>query len=64
MLIVAIRQPSYLTSRLRAFTPPTLVLWGRHDPYFPEPGAHANLRMFQTPSYTCSTQATLPWKTT
>ncbi|NUT38970.1 MAG: alpha/beta hydrolase [Thermoactinospora sp.] len=29
---------------LRAHTPPTLIVWGRHDPFFPEPGAHAYLR--------------------
>ena len=28
---------------LRQHRPPTLVLWGRNDPYFPEPGAHAYL---------------------
>ncbi|MFC4056943.1 alpha/beta fold hydrolase [Planomonospora corallina] len=29
---------------LRAHTPPALVVWGRHDPFFPEPGARAYLR--------------------
>ena len=29
---------------LRKYTPPTLVLWGRGDPIFAEPGAHAYLR--------------------
>ncbi|MFF4618212.1 alpha/beta fold hydrolase [Nonomuraea jabiensis] len=29
---------------LREHTPPTLVTWGRHDPFFPEPGARAYLR--------------------
>lgn len=29
---------------LREHTPPTLVVWGRHDPFFPEPGARAYLR--------------------
>jgi len=29
---------------LRAHTPPTLVIWGKNDPIFPEPGAHAYLR--------------------
>ena len=29
---------------LRAFTPPTLILWGRHDPFFPQPGAQAYRR--------------------
>jgi putative NADH-flavin reductase/pimeloyl-ACP methyl ester carboxylesterase len=28
---------------LRTHRPRTLVLWGRHDPFFPEPGAHAYL---------------------
>ncbi|MEV0684365.1 alpha/beta hydrolase [Nocardia sp. NPDC050378] len=28
---------------LRTHTPPTLILWGRYDPFFPEPGAHAYL---------------------
>lgn len=26
---------------LRGHRPPTLVLWGRNDPFFTEPGAHA-----------------------
>ncbi|MFF3225206.1 alpha/beta fold hydrolase [Nocardia suismassiliense] len=26
---------------LRTHTPPTLIVWGRNDPFFPEPGAHA-----------------------
>jgi Predicted hydrolases or acyltransferases (alpha/beta hydrolase superfamily) len=29
---------------LREHTPPTLIVWGRHDPFFPEPGARAYLR--------------------
>jgi pimeloyl-ACP methyl ester carboxylesterase len=29
---------------LRAHTPPTLIAWGRDDPFFPEPGARAYLR--------------------
>lgn len=29
---------------LRTYTPPTLIVWGRNDPIFPEPGAHAYLR--------------------
>ncbi|GLZ76275.1 alpha/beta hydrolase [Actinorhabdospora filicis] len=29
---------------LRKHTPPTLIVWGRHDMFFPEPGAHAYLR--------------------
>nr|PZN36736.1 MAG: alpha/beta hydrolase [Actinomycetota bacterium] len=29
---------------LRAHTPPALILWGRHDPFFPEAGALAYLR--------------------
>lgn len=29
---------------LRAHTPPALVTWGRNDPFFPEPGAHAYRR--------------------
>ncbi|MGW1561089.1 alpha/beta fold hydrolase [Streptomyces sp. NPDC002144] len=29
---------------LRQHTPPTLITWGRNDPFFPEPGAHAYLR--------------------
>ncbi|MCW7945713.1 alpha/beta hydrolase [Streptomyces hygroscopicus] len=29
---------------LRRHTPPTLITWGSHDPFFPEPGAHAYLR--------------------
>ncbi|MFI7703935.1 alpha/beta fold hydrolase [Nonomuraea sp. NPDC049480] len=29
---------------LRKHTPPTLIVWGRHDPFFPEPGARAYLR--------------------
>jgi pimeloyl-ACP methyl ester carboxylesterase len=29
---------------LRNHQPPTLVLWGRHDPFFPEAGAHAYRR--------------------
>ncbi|MEV6554422.1 alpha/beta hydrolase [Nocardia sp. NPDC051756] len=28
---------------LRTATPPTLIIWGRNDPFFPEPGAHAYL---------------------
>ncbi|WP_431967617.1 alpha/beta fold hydrolase [Nocardia sp. bgisy134] len=28
---------------LREHTPPTLVVWGAEDPFFPEPGAHAYL---------------------
>ncbi|MFF0630261.1 alpha/beta fold hydrolase [Streptomyces sp. NPDC004296] len=28
---------------LRKHTPPTLITWGRNDPFFPEPGAHAYL---------------------
>lgn len=28
---------------LREHTPPTLITWGRNDPFFPEPGAHAYL---------------------
>ena len=28
---------------LRDHRPPTLVVWGRNDPFFPEPGAHAYL---------------------
>lgn len=29
---------------LRAQQPPTLIVWGRNDPFFPEPGARAYLR--------------------
>ncbi|MGP3977991.1 alpha/beta fold hydrolase [Streptomyces sp. 8N114] len=29
---------------LREHTPPTLITWGRNDPFFPEPGARAYLR--------------------
>ncbi|WP_219519739.1 alpha/beta fold hydrolase [Nonomuraea ceibae] len=29
---------------LRKHTPPTLITWGSHDPFFPEPGALAYLR--------------------
>ncbi|MEU4726061.1 alpha/beta hydrolase [Nonomuraea dietziae] len=29
---------------LREHTPPALVVWGRNDPFFPEPGARAYLR--------------------
>jgi pimeloyl-ACP methyl ester carboxylesterase len=29
---------------LRDHQPPTLIIWGRNDPFFPEPGAHAYLR--------------------
>ncbi|KAB1147169.1 alpha/beta hydrolase [Streptomyces luteolifulvus] len=29
---------------LRRHTPPTLITWGGHDPFFTEPGAHAYLR--------------------
>lgn len=29
---------------LRRHQPPTLIVWGRGDPFFPEPGAHAYLR--------------------
>ncbi|MER7542188.1 alpha/beta hydrolase [Spirillospora sp. NPDC127506] len=29
---------------LREHTPPTLIVWGRNDPFFPEPGARAYLR--------------------
>jgi pimeloyl-ACP methyl ester carboxylesterase len=29
---------------LRRHTPPTLITWGRHDPFFTEPGARAYLR--------------------
>jgi pimeloyl-ACP methyl ester carboxylesterase len=29
---------------LREHTPPTLITWGRRDPFFPEPGARAYLR--------------------
>ncbi|MDH2393557.1 alpha/beta hydrolase [Streptomyces sp. HNM0663] len=29
---------------LRRHTPPTLITWGSHDPFFPEPGARAYLR--------------------
>ncbi|HZC14983.1 MAG TPA: alpha/beta hydrolase [Thermoleophilaceae bacterium] len=29
---------------LREHTPPTLITWGRGDPFFPEPGARAYLR--------------------
>ncbi|PRX49350.1 pimeloyl-ACP methyl ester carboxylesterase [Prauserella shujinwangii] len=29
---------------LREHRPPTLVVWGRNDPFFPEPGAHAYRR--------------------
>lgn len=29
---------------LRRHQPPTLVVWGKDDPFFPEPGAHAFLR--------------------
>ncbi|MFJ8105655.1 alpha/beta fold hydrolase [Streptomyces sp. NPDC096132] len=29
---------------LREHTPPTLITWGSHDPFFPEPGARAYLR--------------------
>lgn len=29
---------------LREHAPPTLIVWGRHDPFFPGPGARAYLR--------------------
>ncbi|MDA0633698.1 alpha/beta hydrolase [Nonomuraea sp. MCN248] len=29
---------------LREHRPPALIVWGRDDPFFPEPGAHAYLR--------------------
>ncbi|WP_039801966.1 alpha/beta fold hydrolase [Nocardia araoensis] len=29
---------------LRTYRPPTLIVWGRNDAFFPEPGAHAYLR--------------------
>ncbi|MFI6291828.1 alpha/beta fold hydrolase [Nonomuraea sp. NPDC050790] len=29
---------------LREHTPPALIVWGRNDPFFPEPGARAYLR--------------------
>lgn len=29
---------------LRDRQPPALIIWGRNDPFFPEPGAHAYLR--------------------
>lgn len=29
---------------LREHRPPALIVWGRNDPFFPEPGAHAYLR--------------------
>jgi pimeloyl-ACP methyl ester carboxylesterase len=29
---------------LRTHRPPALIVWGRNDPFFPEPGAHAYLR--------------------
>jgi pimeloyl-ACP methyl ester carboxylesterase len=29
---------------LRRYQPPTLIVWGRNDPFFPKPGAHAYLR--------------------
>ncbi|WP_157246355.1 alpha/beta fold hydrolase [Nonomuraea typhae] len=29
---------------MRAHTPPALIVWGRNDMFFPEPGAHAYLR--------------------
>ena len=29
---------------LRKHTPPTLVIWGKNDPIFPQAGAHAYLR--------------------
>jgi len=29
---------------LREHAPPTLITWGRGDPFFPEPGARAYLR--------------------
>lgn len=29
---------------LRQHAPPTLIVWGRNDPFFPEPGARAYLR--------------------
>jgi pimeloyl-ACP methyl ester carboxylesterase len=29
---------------LREYTPPALIVWGRDDMFFPEPGAHAYLR--------------------
>lgn len=29
---------------LRTHRPPTLIVWGRNDAFFPEPGAHAYLR--------------------
>ncbi|WP_328405615.1 alpha/beta fold hydrolase [Nocardia sp. NBC_00403] len=28
---------------LRKYTPPALITWGAHDPFFPAPGAHAYL---------------------
>ncbi|WP_197094038.1 alpha/beta fold hydrolase [Nonomuraea sp. SBT364] len=31
-------------SWLREHRPPALIVWGRDDPFFPEPGAHAYLR--------------------
>lgn len=29
---------------LRQYQPPTLIVWGKDDPFFPAPGAHAYLR--------------------
>jgi pimeloyl-ACP methyl ester carboxylesterase len=29
---------------LRDHQPPALIIWGRNDPFFPEPGAHSYLR--------------------
>lgn len=29
---------------LREYSPPALIVWGRNDPFFPEPGAYAYLR--------------------
>ncbi|MEH1130839.1 alpha/beta fold hydrolase [Micromonospora sp. CPCC 206061] len=36
------RYPAWQTW-LRQHTPPTIIIWGRNDPFFPEPGAHAYL---------------------
>ncbi|WFR73083.1 alpha/beta hydrolase [Prescottella defluvii] len=48
---------------LRTHTPPTLIVWGRHDPFFGEPGAsaylgdlpHAELHLFDTGHFALET---------
>jgi pimeloyl-ACP methyl ester carboxylesterase len=46
------------SSKLRDHQPPTLIVWGRNDAFFPEPGAHAYLRDLRAPNSASSTPAT------